>query len=175
MRSTHHRLRSLGTLAALTLLGGSLGLSSAGAAQVSPLPIGPGQTFVGQVNGVTIGAVIKVGCFGPVSSTSTGHPLPGQSVSVQLLAATDPVPASATVGYTGDKADHDLVGFGNVVSAGPATEIKAYGLSVDIPQTLNLPCSGTGTVGFLPAPTSPTAQTALVEVTYVSLGVSPGS
>lgn len=173
MRSRHHRLRSFGTVAALAVLGGTVGLSSAGAAAVSPLPIGPGQTFVGQVNGVTIGAVIKVGCFGPVTPTSTGHPMAGQQVSVQLVAGT--APDTATVGYTGTSADRDMVGFGNAVSAAPVTEVKAYGLAVAIPQTLNLPCFGTGTVGFIPAPTSPTAQPALVEVTYVSVGASPGS
>ncbi|CAG7646884.1 hypothetical protein [Actinacidiphila bryophytorum] len=171
MRSTHHRLRSLGTVAALTLLGGSLGLSSAAAAQVSPLPIGPGQTFVGQVNGVTIGAVVKVGCFGPVTPTSTGHPVAGQTVSVQLIAGN--APDKATVGYTGDSATHDLVGFGNPTSAAPATEIKAYGIGVEIPATLNLPCYGTGTIGFIPAPTSAGAQTATVDVTYVSIGLTP--
>ncbi|WP_327286944.1 hypothetical protein [Streptomyces sp. NBC_01198] len=171
MRSRHHHLRSLGTVAALAVAGASLGLSSAGA--VSPLPVGPGQTFVGQVNGVTIGAVIKVGCFGPVTPASTGHPLAGQHVSAQLVSGT--APASATVGYTGTAADRDLVGFGTAVSVAPVTEVKAYGLAVAIPQALNLPCYGTGTVSFLPAPTSPTAQTALVGVTYVSVGVSPGS
>lgn len=169
MRSRHHRLRSFGTVAALAVLAGSVGLSSAGAAQISPLPIGPGQTFVGKVNGVTIGAVIQVGCFGPVSPTSTGHPVSGQTVSVQLIAGN--APDKATVGYTGDSATHDLVGFGNSFSASTPTEIKAYGLSVEIPPTLNLPCYGTGTVSFVPAPTSPTAQTATVEVTYVSIGV----
>ncbi|MFG1810524.1 hypothetical protein [Streptomyces sp. NPDC049040] len=173
MRSRHHHLRSSGTVAALAVLAGTVGLSSAGAAAVSPLPVGPGQTFVGQVNGVTIGAVIKVGCFGPVTPASTGHPLAGQQVSVQLVAGN--APTTATVGYTGTAADRDMVGFGNSVSAAPATEIKAYGLAVAIPQTLNLPCYGTGTVGFVPAPTSPGAQTALVGVTYVSVGVSPGS
>jgi hypothetical protein len=173
MRSRHHRLRSLGTVAALALLGGSVGLSSAGAAAVSPLPVGPGQTFVGQVNGVTIGAVITVGCFGPVTPTSTGHPVTGQTVSVKLVSGN--TADKATVGYTGTAATRDLVGFGNAVSTAPATVLKAYGLSVEIPATLNLPCYGTGTVSFIPAPTSPTAQTATVDVSYVSIGVTPGS
>nr|WSX74602.1 hypothetical protein OH826_12425 [Streptomyces sp. NBC_00899] len=173
MRSRNHHLRSFGTVAALAVLAGTVGLSSAGAAAVSPLPIGPGQTFVGQVNGATIDAVIKVGCFGPVTPTSTGHPVSGQTVSVQLVSGT--APGKATVGYTGTSATRDLVGFGPAVSAAPDTEIKAYGLSVAIPATLNLPCYGTGTVAFVPAPTSPTAQTATVDVTYVSIGVTPGS
>ncbi|SHN02020.1 hypothetical protein [Actinacidiphila paucisporea] len=173
MRKRHSRLRSLGTVAALAALGGTAGMASAGAAPLSPVPIGPGQTFVGQVNGVTIGAVIKVACFGPVTPTSTGHPLTGQTVSVQLIAGT--APAQATVGYTGASATHDLVGFGNATSVTPVTDIKAYGIGAAIPATLNLPCFGTGTVSFVPAPTSPGAQTATVGVSYVSIGVSSGS
>ncbi|MFI0897624.1 hypothetical protein [Streptomyces sp. NPDC020983] len=171
MRSTHHRLRSLGITAAVVLLGGAAGMSSAAAAQVDPLPVQPHQTFVGQVNGVTIGAVIQVGCFGPVSGTSTGHPLAGQTVSVQLVSGATPV--SARVGYTGESADRVRVGFGNATSAVPTTEIKAYGVKVPIPQDISLPCFGTGTVGFLPAPTSTTAQPATVDVTYVSVGATP--
>ncbi|WP_031521787.1 hypothetical protein [Streptomyces sp. NRRL F-5123] len=171
MRSTHHRLRNSGIVAAVALLGGAIGTSSAAAAQVDPLPIRPHQTFVGQVNGATIGAVIQVGCFGPVSGTSTGHPMAGQSVSVQLVSGS--TPAQARVGYTGESADHVLVAFGNPTSAAPATEIKAYGVKVAIPQDLNLPCYGTGTVGFVPAPTSATAQPATVDVTYVSVGATP--
>lgn len=171
MRSRHPRLRSFGTVAALAVLGTTVGLSSAGAAVITP--IGPGQTFVGQVNGVTVGAVIEVGCFGPVSNTSTGHPISGQTVSVQLLPSGGVTKAG--VGYTGTAADHDLVGFGNSSSAAAITQLKAYGQSAEIPATLDLPCSGTGTVGFVPAPTSPTAQTATVDVTFVSIGVTPGS
>ncbi len=37
---------------------------------------------------------------------------------------------------------------------------------MEIPTTLNLPCSGTGQVSFDPAPTSPNAQPALVSVVY---------
>jgi hypothetical protein len=173
MRSRHHRLRPLGTALALAVLGGTAGLASAGAAAASPLPIAPHQTFVGQVNGVTIDAVIKVGCFGPGTPTSTGHPLEGQDVSVQLVSGG--APGTATVGYTGESADRVRVAFNTSVSAAPITEIKAYGLAVAIPQSLDLPCSGTGTLVFAPAPTSSTAQPATVDVTFVSVGVVPAS
>ncbi|NJP47284.1 hypothetical protein [Actinacidiphila epipremni] len=165
------RLGTCGTVAAVAVLGGALGMSSAAAAEVSPLPVGAHQTFVGQVNGVTINAVIKVGCFGPVSWDSTGHPLAGQTVSVQLVQGN--TPAQARVGYTGESADRVLVAFGNATSVSAQTVIKAYGLAVPIPADLNLPCSGTGTVGFVPAPTSATAQPATVDVTFVSVGVTP--
>lgn len=172
MRKRQVRLRNYGTVAAIAVLGGALGMSSA-AAEVSPLPVGPHQTFVGQVNGVTIGAVVRVGCFGPVTPTSTGHPVSGQTVSAQLVSGS--TPTTATVGYTGESADRLLVAFGNSPSFTPATVVKAYGLAVAIPATLNLPCFGTGKVSFVPAPTSPTAQVATVEVTYVSVGATPAS
>lgn len=173
MRSTHP-LRNAFTLAALTVLGGTVGLSSAAAAEVSPPPVRPHQAFVGQVNGSTVGAVVTVGCFGPVSATSTGHPIAGQTVSAVLLPGAQP--QSSTVGYTGESADRLLVGFGNAFSTQPVpspTVVKAYGVKVPIPQDLDLPCYGTGKVVFVPAPTSNTAQSATVEVTFVSIGLSP--
>ena len=112
-------------------------------------------------------------CFSMMmfAAVHTTKPALAITVSVQLVAGN--APDKATVGYTGDSATHDLVGFGNPTSAAPSTEIKAYGIGVEIPATLNLPCYGTGTVGFLPAPTSASAQTATVEVTYVSIGLTP--
>jgi hypothetical protein len=171
MRSSHP-LRNAFALAALTALGGTVGLSSA-AAEASPQPVQPHQAFVGQVNGNTVDAVITVGCFGPVSATSTGHPVAGQSVSAHLLPGEQP---ASTVGYTGESADRLLVGFGNSFSTQPAptpTVIKAYDVKVPIPQDLNLPCYGTGKVVFVPAPASKTQQSATVDVTYVSIGLSP--
>lgn len=169
MRSSHP-LRNAFALAALTALGGTVGLSSA-AAEASPQPVQPHQAFVGQVNGNTVDAVITVGCFGPVSATSTGHPVAGQSVSAHLLPGEQP---ASTVGYTGESADRLLVGFGNSFSTQPTpTVIKAYDVKVPIPQDLNLPCYGTGKVVFVPAPASKTQQSATVDVTYVSIGLSP--
>lgn len=170
MRSKHHRLRGYGTLGALLLLGGSFGLSSAAAADVDAAPIAPHQAFFGQVNGVTQGAVIKVGCFGPVTPAQTGHPLSGQTVDVLPGLA---VPVTADVGYTGESADHLIVQFDSAVSVGQAVAIRAYGVRVAIPTTLNLPCYGDGKVAFVPAPTSATARSSTVLVKYVSVGVTP--
>lgn len=174
MRSTQHRLRNTLTVAALAVLGGTVGLSTATAAQATAIvPIQPHQAFVGQVNGATIGAVVTVGCFGPVSANSVGHPISGQSVSVEQVSGS--TPAKATVGYTGESADHVLVGFSNSTSAAATTEIKAYDVAVPIPQDIYVPCFGAGTVGFVPGPTSPSAQAATVDVTFVSVGATPGS
>ena len=52
----------------------------------------------------------------------------------------------------------------------PAT-IDGYDVKVPIPTTLQLPCSGPGTVAFVPSPTSATATSATVAITYHSSGV----
>jgi hypothetical protein len=49
--------------------------------------------------------------------------------------------------------------------------VKAYGVKAEIPTGIELPCYGTGKVAFVPQPTSPTARTAYVTVTYESIGV----
>ena len=110
--------------------------------------------------------MIQVGCFGPVVSGETGHPIAGQSVDVLPTS----VSTTAGVGYTGESADHVLVGFGSPSSTAVVL-LKDYAVKAAIPTTLNLPCSGTGTVTFVPAPTSSTARTATVTVTYQNIGV----
>ena len=166
MRSKHRRSSMYGTIAALTLLSGAVGLTSASAAVVDPAPIGPHQYFTGQVNGASVNAVIQVGCFGPVVPGETGHPIAGQSVDVLPAAAS----TTADVGYTGESADHVLVGFGTPASTAVVL-LKDYAVKAAIPTTLDLPCSGTGKVTFVPAPTSSTARTATVTVTYQNIGV----
>lgn len=49
--------------------------------------------------------------------------------------------------------------------------LRDYAVSAPIPTSLTLPCSGSGTVAFVPEPTSPTAHTATVTVTFTSIGV----
>lgn len=166
MRSKHRRSRMYGTIAALTLLSAGVGLPSVAAAAVDPAPIGPQQYFVGEVNGVSQGAVIRVGCFGPVVAGETGHPISGQSVDVMPTAS----PTTTGVGYTGKSADHVVVDFGNTASTGPVT-LGSYAVKAEIPTSLNLPCGGAGTVAFVPMPTSSTAHTAILDVTYQSIGV----
>lgn len=172
MRSKHHPARVYGTVAALALLGGAVGLPAAAAAEVdpspSPAPIAPHQLFIGQVNELTTGAVIKVGCFGPVIPGQTGHPLAGQTVDVVPAVS---VPEAAQVGNTGDAANRVLVEFGGAPSVSTITSLSYYGVKAAIPTTLNLPCYGTGKVGFVPSPTSATARTSVILVTYQSIGV----
>lgn len=163
MRSNHRRLRTCGTIAALILLGGAVGLPSAAAA-VDPAPIGPNQFFSGQVNGASDNAVIQVVCPGPATAGETGHPLSGQSVDVVPGASS----SSPGVGYTGSAADQVVVDFGVTSTEAPVT-LSSYAVQAAIPTTLDLPCSGAGKVDFVPDPTSSTAQTATVSVTYANI------
>lgn len=139
--------------------------ASAGAGAIEA--VGPQQWFTGDVNGTATGAVIKVGCFGPVTPASTGHPLAGQTVAVHHVAA----PATKSAGYTGDSADRIVVGFED---AGPVVglpvSVDAYDTAVAVPTDLQLPCYGPGKVDFVPVPTSSTARSTTVAVTYVSIG-----
>lgn len=165
-------MRSIGAggwamVAAVALSATALGVTGATAA-VDPAPIAPHQTFIGEVNGAAVDAVVQVGCFGPVIPGQTGHPIAGQSVDVTPAVS---VPVTGQPGYTGEAADHVVVDFGTPASNSAATVLKAYGVKAEIPTGIELPCYGTGKVAFVPQPTSPTARTAYVTVTYESIGV----
>ncbi|WP_405587807.1 hypothetical protein [Streptomyces sp. NBC_01190] len=166
MRSRHARSALYGTITALALAGGAAGLPSAAAAVVDPAPIAPHQYFIGQVNGTSVDAAIKVGCFGPVIPGETGHPLAGQYVNV--LPVTPPT--SSQTGYTGESADRVQVAFGAASSVTTAVTLRSTVVRAAIPTTLSLPCSGTGQVAFVPLPTSSTARTSFIKVTYVNVG-----
>jgi hypothetical protein len=130
---------------------------------VDPAPIGPNQTFIGEVNDHTTNATIQVACFGPLHLGQTGHPLPGQTVKV--LPVTGPTPVGA--GYTGSAARQVDVFFGASSGVVAPVVLTSWAIPAAIPTTLVLPCYGTGTVTFAPYPTSPTARSATVQVTFV--------
>jgi hypothetical protein len=129
---------------------------------VDPAPIGPGNYFVGEVNNTTGPAVIHMACFGPVTPGQTGHPMSGQSVKALPVAP----PVSSLVGYTGTAANSIVVTFG-VTSAVTPVILHDWAVPAAIPTTLTLPCYGTGTVTFTPSPTSATARSYTVTVSYV--------
>ncbi len=130
---------------------------------VDPAPIGPNQAFVGVVNDKTANATIKVACFGPVYPGETGHPLAGQTVKVLPVTG----PTTGFTGFTGSAANSVLVSFGISSSAASPVILHTWAVSAAIPTSLLLPCYGTGTVTFAPYPTSATARSATVGVTYV--------
>jgi hypothetical protein len=82
-----------------------------------------------------------------------------------VLPVVGPTPVVA--GYTGSAAHQVNVGFG--ISSGAVTPVvlTSWAVPAKIPTTLLLPCYGTGTVTFAPYPTSPTARSATVTVTFV--------
>lgn len=126
------------------------------------VPIGPNQYFSGLVNDSTGPVAIQMACYGPVVPGQTGHPLPGQSVEVLRASG----PSGTWVGYTGSAANSVLVTF-STSSTASGVVLSYYGVKAEIPTTLTLPCSGTGTVSFNPRPASSTSYPATVKVSYV--------
>jgi hypothetical protein len=179
MRSKHHsplraRLLAVGGLAvALSALGVAPALPAAAGPVTDPAPIGPGQWFSGEVNGVSVGtAIIKVACPTPVTSLTRGHPVAGQTVAVEPRISQ---PVLENEGFTGTAATHVVVDFG-LPSAGSAAAVTLsdWAVQAAVPTGLSVPCSGTGTVSFTPVPTSVSARAATVSVQWVSENAAPG-
>jgi hypothetical protein len=133
---------------------------------IDPAPIGPNQYFYGLVNDHAGQASILMGCPGP---SQTGHPLAGQTVKVFPA----PAPATSDLGFTGSAANAIAVRFPGPTVTNTPVILRDYAVSAPIPTSLTLPCSGSATVAFVPEPTSPTAHTAIVTVTFISIGVGP--
>ena len=151
--------------AAAISLAGATAHAAASPAQ-DPVPIGPGQYFTATINGASTNPVIKVVCPGPVTLGETGHPVSGQYVEVQLA----PGPTTTQIGYTGTAADSINVLF-NTPASTAGVKLTAYYVPVAIPTSLELPCGGTGPVEFAPTPTSTTAKTLTLTVTYENIAV----
>lgn len=159
-----NRLAVLGVTTTL-----ALGVSAAaGHAVTDPLPIGPDIAFAGVVNGVEANAVIQVVCPGPVTAGETGHPVSGQHLEVVAEAVS-----STDYGYTGSAADSidAYIATPTGANPGPIVVFKAFYVQEAIPTSIELPCSGTGSVTFVPEPTSPTARSAVVSVTFENIAV----
>jgi hypothetical protein len=154
----------LSGLAAVALTG-STALAAASPAQ-DPVQIGPGQYFTATINGVSTDPMIQVACPGPVTPGETGHPVSGQYLEVQLASGS----TTTGVGYTGSAAKGIDVLF-NATSSTSAIVLTAYYAPVAIPTALNLPCYGTGSVVFAPAPSSSTAKNLTLTVTYQNIAV----
>jgi hypothetical protein len=130
---------------------------------IDPAPIGPHQYFYGEVNDQAGHATIQMGCFGPIHPGQTGHPLAGQTVKV--LPA--PAPTTSDIGFTGSAAHAIDVYFPTPTVTNIPVVLRDYAVTAPIPTTLTLPCFGSGKVAFVPDPTSPTARTATVTVSFV--------
>lgn len=152
---------------------GALAIATAAAAAASPVqdpvPIGPNEFFSGLVNGsggLSTPAVIKTDCFGPVLQGETGHPLPGQTVEVELA----PSPVSSLAGYTGSSSSITAyLASPNSAAAAPQliATFTSYYVAEPIPVTLTVPCFGQGDVAFVPTPPTNTGHPATVNVMFV--------
>ena len=130
---------------------------SLGTVSASAQPIGPNQPFGGVVNGSSSLATVYVLCPGPVNF---GSPIPGQSLEVAM---------GDLGGFTGSAATQIVATFDQDPSV-PVT-FTEYGVPQPILANLMLPCGGTGSVTFVPNPTSSTARPSIVFVTFINLGL----
>jgi len=160
-------MRKLALLAAV--VGGTLALAPTAYADPvqDPLPIGPNQFFQGQVKGLHSGATIYVVCPGPATPGQVGHPVSGQPVQVVQGIAT------TSGGYTGSLGRSVVADFSPPISSTTPERLtfSSYYAPQNLPTTFLLPCSGTVKIPFVPLPTSPTAVTDYVAVTYVNIAV----
>jgi hypothetical protein len=158
------RTRSLLLLApTLTLL---VGVACGGVASARTA-IAPGQHFVGLVNKHTTNVVIVMACPTP-DPNGTGHPLGGQTIAVEPPSST-----ATTTGYTGTHGRSITASFVLPVPTSTASaglRFTHYG-SQTLPTSLVLPCSGSGLVVFTPEPTSKTAHSTSVTVTFGNVAV----
>lgn len=130
--------------------------------------IAPHQTFIGLVNGDQVKASVDVDCPGPARLGQMGHPAGGQTLGV-----SSPAPAIAWTGNTGSRGRSITAGFVTASAAAtPTVTFSHYG-SQPLPTTGMLPCSGSGSVVFTPSPTSHSAGSSKVSITYVATCTNP--
>lgn len=155
--------------ASAVIAGGAMAIPAA--AQTGP--VGPHQYFYGQVFGIASSTsqqdVIEVECAGPAM---TGHPAPGQFVEVQEVFP----PSATTLGYTGNfgaEINADLIwSQGTITVVTHIATFLSYGVSMQIPTSITVPCSGSGVMSFAPSPDPDNSGVASsVDVTFESPGV----
>jgi hypothetical protein len=147
----------------------SLAFGAVAGAQPASVKIAPHQTFIGSVNGEEVSSSVDVVCPGPMRVGQTGHPAAGQTIGVST-----PAPPIAGTGNTGSRGRSIIAQFitPSTATAVPAVTFSKYG-TLPIPTTGMLPCSGSGAVVFSPLPTSHTARSGKVSVSYVATCTNP--
>ena len=123
----------------------------------------PSQHFVGTVNGNHDNAFVYVVCPGPEWPGRTGPPSGNQYLATIL------VPSGG--GFTGSDATSIVASFTDDPST--AVVLRQYGVARPVPADLALPCSGTGSVSFVPMPATAAggATPDTVQVTYENIAV----
>lgn len=147
-----HHLFGLVVVATCFCMFAIAGIASA---QPATILVGPKQHFVAEVNGKAHDATVAVVCDTPLQAGETGYPLAGQSIGVE--------PSPGAHGYTGSVGTSIVAGFAN------ATVTFGEYATQSIPSSLALPCEGRGPVVFSPEPTSATARSVKVGVTYAAV------
>jgi hypothetical protein len=155
-------------VAATVALGAALvpAVTAAGAAAQDPVPITPNTYFNALVNGKASAAVVTVVCPGPLGPGSLGHPTAGQTAEVRSI-----LPPVTPVGYTGSAGRQILAGFTSATAADQSIVFSAFYAPAAIPTTWLVPCGGSGVMTFVPEPTSPSARSYTVTVTFVNIAV----
>jgi hypothetical protein len=149
------------------LIAAAMGLSlgataSATARQQDPVPIGPNEYFSGFINNHPPGkAVITVICPGPVN---TGHPASGQKIEVKTAQPT----STFDTGFTGSAGTKITAALAPSATTTILASFTSYFVPKNIPTSITVPCSGTGKVVFRPSPTSKTAKSAILPVTFMA-------
>lgn len=129
----------VGGLLVVALLGG---MTSANA----QTPIGPDQHFIGLVNGSNVdGVVVYTVCPGPIYPGRMGPVAGGQTMAVAQVASGG--------GYTGPLSQV-YSWFVPAASAQTPQQLKftEYGVPQDIPNTVKVPCDGSGEAEFSSCP-----------------------
>jgi len=161
----HHAIRCrLGRVGLAGVVAVSGVFAGVGAAWSQTPPISkilPNQQFVGLVNGRTQGATINMACFGPITPGEQGHPFGGQWAEVLRAEAI------ATFGFTGSLGTSIVADFPGTSATPQRLTFSYYGVQDPIPTSFLLPCGGQAPVVFHPEPTSPTAKSFTVTVTFV--------
>lgn len=124
-------------------------------------PIGPDEPFAAAGPSVTY----TVRCALPPTPGETGTPAANQDLYVVPAILGTPVR-----GFTGANANHLDAVFSFTSMPSETVEIDYYFLSVPLPSTLRLPCSGSGVLTFVPLPTASNAQSETASVTYTTAG-----
>ena len=159
--SPRHRIPALAALALAAALVPAA--ASATTPVQDPLPIGPNVPFIGLVNGKSSDALITMVCPGPIAAGETGHPLGGQYVEVETV-----LPVTSVTGNTGSAGTQIDAVFGadTAANVNPPVVFTAFFVKEAIPTTDVFPCGGSGVVTFVPLPTSATAHSFTVPVTF---------
>jgi len=150
------------------LITAALGLTFAASASAAsgpvqdPVPIGPNEYFSGFINNHPPGkAVIIVICPGPVN---TGHPAGGQTIEVKTAQPT----STFDTGFTGSAGKKITAALAPAATTTILASFTSFFVPKNIPTSITVPCSGTGKVVFRPSPTSPTARSAVLPVTFMA-------